>query len=99
MADHKKEKVRFTTKIVVSAVLMTTLYTVACFFLAIYNIQNKTSVNLPAELTALYFAFWTVEIIMLATLDKAKIKNKYLKEDEEESENKKEGIFNAKISK
>ena len=90
MAEHtgtnvtvKKERIRFTTKIVISAVFMTTLYTVACFGLAVYNIQNHTSVNVPGELTALFFAFWTVELVMLTTLDRTKIKNKYHKEEDE----------------
>ena len=87
MAEHtKKERIRFTTKIVVSAVLMTTLYTVACFLLAIFNIQNHASVNVPAELTALFFGFWTVEIIMLTTLDRTKVKNKYHREEDDDGQ-------------
>lgn len=79
----KKERVRFTTKIVVSAVLMTTIYTAACFWLAMYNIDHMTDVSIPVELTTLYFAFWTIELVMLTTLDKTKIKNKYHKNDDE----------------
>lgn len=87
MAEHKKrERIRFTTKIVVSAVLATSLYTIGCFWLAVYNIDNHTAVNLPAELTALFFAFWTVEIVMLTTLDRTKIKNKYHREEENNDE-------------
>lgn len=78
----KKEKSRFTTKIVVCAVLATTLFTIGCFWLAVYNIDHMSNVSLPTELTALFFAFWTVEIVMLATLDRTKIKNKFHKEEE-----------------
>ena len=83
---QKKDSTRFTTKIVVSAVVATSLFTVGCFWLAIYNIDHLSNVSLPAELTALFFAFWTVEIVMLATLDKTKIKNKYHKEEKEDDE-------------
>ena len=81
----KKKEIRFTTKIVVSAVIATTIFTVACFWLAVYNIDHAADVSLPPELTALFFAFWTAEIVMLTTLDRTKIKNKYhVREDEEE---------------
>lgn len=82
----KKERIRFTTKIVVSAVVATTLFTMGCFWLAVYNIDHMSNVNLPTELTALFFAFWTVEIVMLATLDRTKIKNKYHREEKEEDD-------------
>lgn len=81
----KKRKIRFTTKIVVCAVLATTLFTIGCFWLAVYNIDHMADVKLPTELTALFFSFWTVEIVMLTTLDKHKIKNKYLKEDDNDA--------------
>ena len=82
----KKERIRFTTKIVVSAVVATTAFTIGCFWLAVYNIDHMADVSLPPELTALFFAFWTVEIVMLTTLDKTKIKNKYHREDDEDDE-------------
>lgn len=83
MAKRKKS-MRFSTKIVVSAVVATTLFTIGCFWLAIYNIDHFSNVSLPAELTALFFAFWTIEIVMLASLDKTKIKNKYEKEEDKQ---------------
>lgn len=84
--SKKKERIRFTTKIVVSAVTATSLFTIGCFWLAVYNIDHMSNVSIPAELTALFFAFWTVEIVMLTTLDKTKIKNKYHKEEEDEED-------------
>lgn len=75
---------RFSTKIVIASVIMTTLYTIACFALAVYNIDHMTDISVPPELTALYFGFWTAEIVMLASLDKTKIKNKYMREDKED---------------
>jgi uncharacterized Tic20 family protein len=81
-----KQKARFTTKIVVCAVLATTLFTIGCFWLAVYNIDHLSDVSLPTELTTLFFAFWTVEIVMLATLDRTKIKNKYHKEENDATE-------------
>lgn len=72
---------RFSKMIVVSAVLMITVYAAIICFLALLNIQEHTSVFPPAEFTAGYFAFWTVEIVMLASIKKHNIKNKHEKED------------------
>lgn len=77
----ERDKTRFTTKMVVASVTATTLFTIACFWLAVYNIDHYANVQIPTELTALFFTFWTVEIVSLASLDKTKIKNKYEKDD------------------
>lgn len=83
--DTKKKNTRFTTKIVIAAVTATTIFTIACFWLAVYNIDHYSNVQIPSELTALFFGFWTVELVSLASLDKTKIKNKYMKDDDNTS--------------
>ena len=80
-----RDKTRFTTKMVIASVSATTIFTIACFWLAVYNIDHLANVQIPAELTTLFFAFWTVEIVSLASLDKTKIKNKYEKDDDSSS--------------
>lgn len=81
MALHRK-KVSFSSKIVIASVAAILSYTVVMVLLAVYNIQNKTNTWPPAELTALWFAFWTVELVNLTSIKKCKIKNKYEKEDD-----------------
>lgn len=76
----------FTNKIVVSSVVAVTVYTATMVALVIYNIDNHANVWPPAELTALWFAFWTVEIVMLASIRKTKIKNKYERDDSDEKQ-------------
>lgn len=80
-----RDKTRFTTKMVIASVSATTIFTIACFWLAVYNIDHLANVQIPTELTTLFFAFWTVEIVSLASLDKTKIKNKYENNDDQSS--------------
>lgn len=77
---------RFSSKIVIASVLAVTSYTAVMVILAVYNIQSHANVWPPAELTALWFGFWTVELVSLASISKAKIKNKYEKEDSGDEE-------------
>lgn len=72
---------RFSKLIVVSAVIMITIYAAIMCQFTYLNIVNGTEVYPPAEFTAGYFAFWTVEIVMLATIKKHNIKNKHERED------------------
>ena len=72
---------RFSKAIVVSAVVMITIYAAIICQFAYLNIQNHTSVFPPVEFTTGYFTFWTVEIVMLATIKKHNVKNKHEKED------------------
>ena len=72
---------RFSKIIVISAVVMITLYALVMCLFTVLNIQNHTNVFPPQEFTLGYFAFWTVEVVMLATLRKSKIKNKHEKEE------------------
>jgi hypothetical protein len=62
-----RDKTRFTTKMVIASVSATTIFTIACFCLAVYNIDHLANVQMPAELTTLFFAFWTVDIVSLGT--------------------------------
>lgn len=72
---------RFSRVIVMSAVLMITLYAAVMCQFAYLDIQNHANVFPPVEFTTGYFAFWTVEIVMLASIKKHNIKNKHEKED------------------
>ena len=83
MAVKKRKEIRFSTKIVVASVCATTLYVVAMFWLALLNIENHTSVFVSDTLTTLFFAFWTVELVSLSTIEKTKVRNKYHKEEKE----------------
>lgn len=78
---------RFSKVIVMSAVVAVTLYVIILLQFAYLNIQSHTNVFPPVEVTTGYFAFWTVEIVMLATLRKSKIKNKHEKDEKEVSVN------------
>jgi hypothetical protein len=74
----------FASKIVAASVTATSIYTAVMLWLAVYNIDHATNTWPPIELTTLFFAFWTVEIVMLASIRKSKIKNKYEKEDDDD---------------
>ena len=74
-------KTRFSNKLVVVSATAIFLYTAMMFVLAVYNIQNKTNTWPPAELTALWYGFWTVELVSLTTIKVSKIRNKYEKEE------------------
>lgn len=77
-----RRRVRFSTKMVVASTTAVTAYTAAMVCLVLVNIANGSDVWPPPELTGLWFAFWTVEIVMLASIRKDKIKNKYERDDE-----------------
>lgn len=85
MALHRK-RVAFSTKIVIASVSAVILYTVVMVWLVLVNIANESDVWPPAELTALWFAFWTVELVMLASIKKDKIRNKYERNDDEDDQ-------------
>ena len=80
----KRKRMRFSTKIVIASVLATTLYVLGVFWVVFTNIKNHTSVNVPDTLTTLFFAFWTVELVSLSTIEKTKVRNKYHREEEDE---------------
>lgn len=75
-AKHGK-KVSFSTKVVVASAIANVAFTIAVFVLAVFNILNKTNVMIPTELIVAWFAFWTVELVSLASIKKDKIRNKY----------------------
>ena len=68
---------RFSRAIVISAVVMIMFYAMVMMQFTYLNIQNHTGVFPPVEFTTGYFAFWTVEVVMLATIKKHKVKNKH----------------------
>lgn len=70
-------RVRFSTKMVVASTTAVTAYTAVMVWLVLVNVANGSDVWPPAELTGLWFAFWTVELVMLASIKKDKIRNKY----------------------
>lgn len=69
------------TKFVVAAVVFVNFYTVASFVML-----YLTGLNISETLTALYFAFWTTEIVALAKIKINKDK-KPKKKKQEETEN------------
>ena len=76
---------RFSKMIVISSVVAITLYAAIVMQFCYLNIQNHTGVFPPVEFTTGYFAFWTVEIIMLATIKKSKVRNKHENTQEKET--------------
>ena len=75
---------RFSKAIVTSAVVAIMFYVVLVLQFAYLNIQAHTSVFPPVEVSTGYFAFWTVEIVVLATIKKSKVKNKHEKEAQDD---------------
>lgn len=84
MADHYGggHRVRFSSKIVIASVAAVVAYTVAIFCLEWANMEHLTNIQVPSDLTVSWYAFWTVEIVMLASIRKTKIKNKYERDDD-----------------
>lgn len=76
-----KEDARFSTAIVIAAVVMITLYAAVMCQFTYLNIVNHTGVYPPMEFTTGYFAFWTVEIVMLASMKKHNIRNKHERDE------------------
>lgn len=74
---------RFSKAIVTSAVIAVSLYVMVLLQFVFLNIHNHTSVFPPVEVTTGYFAFWTVEVVMLASIRKSKIRNKHEKNEPE----------------
>lgn len=80
---HAQKKDHFSSKIVVASVIAIVAFTVGIFLLEFTNIENLSNVQMPSELIVSWYAFWTVEIVMLASITKSKIKNKYEKDDDD----------------
>ena len=90
MADHYgrgegKRKLRFSSKIVLASVTAVVVYTVAVFMLEWANLEHLTNIQIPSEMTVSWYSFWTVELVMLASIRKTKIKNKYERDDDDEA--------------
>lgn len=81
MSNQNKPKLRFSSKIVVASVSAVLFYTCFIFFLELLNIKYGTNIQVPVDLTAAWYAFWTVELVCLASIRKTKIKNKYEYDD------------------
>lgn len=77
-----REDANFSKAIVVSSVLAIMFYAAVLLQFTYLNIQAHTSVYPPMEFTTGYFAFWTVEIVMLSSIKKHKINNKHESEDD-----------------
>lgn len=76
-----KSKMRFSSKIVIASVCAIIGYTITMFALEWENIAHNTNVQMPTDFTVSWFAFWTVEIVCLASIRRNKIKNKYEYDD------------------
>ena len=67
----KKEKNEksYAQKLLPWIIVAVMVYTIAAFLLQFYAQQS-----IDSTVTQMYFAFWTIEIINLATIKKAKVK-------------------------
>lgn len=81
MPRHGRPVLRFSSKIVIASVCAVVGYTVAMFMLEYENIAHGTNIQLPADMTVSWYAFWTVELVCLASIRKSKLKNKYEYDD------------------
>lgn len=72
---------KFSKKIVIAAVIGISFYAIVMMQFEYLNIINHTNVFPPVEFTTGYFAFWTVEIVMLSSIKRHRIKNKHERED------------------
>ncbi len=72
---------KFSSKIVVASVTAVVLYTLAILALEWANLEHLTNIQVPSEVTVSWYAFWTVELVSLASIEKSKIKNKYHKDE------------------
>lgn len=78
----KKKKAQFADYIVFLSIFAVTAFTVAAFIL-----QFRGMMEISTTLTTAWFAFWTVEIIALASIRNVKIKKEYDKNKNKEEEN------------
>lgn len=78
----KKKGAQFADYIVFLSIFAVTAFTVAAFIL-----QFKGMMEISTTLTTAWFAFWTVEIIALASIRNVKIKKEYDKNKNKEEEN------------
>lgn len=78
----KKKKAHFADYIVFLSIFAVTAFTVAAFIL-----QFRGMMEISTTLTTAWFAFWTVEIIALASIRNVKIKKEYDKNKNKEEEN------------
>lgn len=76
---NRIKKIKKQTKYVIAAIVATTIYAVASFWVLI-----KTGQNISDTLTASFYAFWTVEIINLTRmkLNDDKIESKEISEED-----------------
>ena len=82
MSDkNNKSGIRFSSKIVIASVSAVLFYTLFIFFLELLNVKYGTNIQVPVDLTAAWYTFWTVELVCLASIRKTKIKNKYEYDD------------------
>jgi glycopeptide antibiotics resistance protein len=77
-----KKKRHFADYIVFLSIIAVTGFTVAAFVL-----QFKGLMEISATLTTCWFAFWTVEIIALASIRNQKTKHNYKNKEGENDEN------------
>ena len=78
----KKKKAQLADYIVFLSIFAVTAFTVAAFIL-----QFRGMMEISTTLTTAWFAFWTVEIIALASIRNVKIKKEYDKNKNKEEEN------------
>lgn len=82
MASARRHFSNYLVVVSASAII---LYTLGMFVLAVVNIIFSQDVWPPAELTGLWYTYWTAELVMLTTIKVTKVRNKY--ESGEDPEN------------
>jgi len=75
---REKRQGKFSNIIVIISILAVTVFTVAAFVL-----QFRGYMEISATLTGCWFAFWTVEIVALASIRNSKTKHVDSKEEKE----------------
>ena len=81
-AVKSKKKRSFADYIVFVSIFMVATFTIAAFAL-----QFCGMAEISATLTTCWFAFWTVEIVALASIRNVKVKKEYDKNKNKEEEN------------
>lgn len=61
-------KIKTSNKVLTASILAVILFTIACMY-----IQYTTSIEISSTLIALWYSFWTVEIVSLAGIKVSKV--------------------------
>lgn len=68
----KQSKIKTSNKVLIAAIIAIILFTVVCLY-----IQYHTGTEVSSTLITLWFSFWTVEIVSLASIKVSKVFKNY----------------------